>query len=86
MYYVYFLKSLRYKYKYVGYTSNLKSRLDEHNRGLNKSTRPYLPFELDAYIAVKTKKLARDLEKYFKTGSGIAFSRKRILTYEALAK
>ena len=86
MYYVYFLKSLRYKYNYVGYTSNLKSRLDEHNRGLNKSIKPYLSFEWDAYIAVKTKKLARDLEKYFKTGSGIAFSRKRILTYEALAK
>jgi hypothetical protein len=41
---------------------------------------------LDAYIAVQTKELAKDLERYFKTGSGIAFARKRILTYEALAK
>ncbi len=86
MYYVYFLKSLKHNYRYVGYTSRLKSRLVEHNQGLNKSTKPYLPFELDAYLAVKTKKLAKDLERYFKTGSGIAFAKKRILTYEALAK
>ena len=86
MYYVYFLKSSNSKFRYTGYTSNLKSRLDEHNRGLNKSTNSYRPFELNAYIAVKTEKQAKDLEKYFKTGSGIAFARKRILTYEALAK
>ena len=86
MYYVYFLKSLNSSFRYVGYTSDLKRRIEEHNNGMNKSTKPYRPFEIDAYIAVKTEKLAIDLEKYFKTGSGIAFSRKRILTYEALAK
>jgi hypothetical protein len=53
---------------------------------MNKSIRPYKPFEIDAYIAVKTEEIAKSLERYFKTGSGIAFSRKRILTYEALAK
>ena len=46
----------------------------------------YKPFEIDAYIAVKTEEIAKSLERYLKTGSGIAFSRKRILTYEALAK
>ena len=86
MYYVYFLKSLISDFRYVGYTSNLDSRLIEHNQGLNKSTKPYKPFEFDAYIALKTETKAKDLEKYFKTGSGIAFARKRILTYEALAK
>ena len=86
MYFVYFLKSIKTPFRYVGYTSNLKKRLFEHNSGQNKSTKHYLPFELDAYIAVKTEKIAKDLEKYFKTGSGIAFSRKRLLTYEALAK
>jgi putative endonuclease len=85
MYYVYFLKSLNSDFRYVGYTSNLGNRLTEHNTGLNKSTKPFIPFELNAYVAVKTEKIAKDLEKYFKTGSGIAFSRKRILTCEALA-
>ncbi len=85
MYYVYFLKSLEKDFRYVGYTSKLKSRFEAHNKGLNQSTKHYAPFELEAYVAVKTKKIAKDLEKYFKTGSGIAFARKRILTYEALA-
>jgi len=86
MYYVYFLKSLKSDFRYVGYTSGLEKRFKEHNEGQNKSTKPYRPFEIDAYVAVKTEEIAKSLEKYFKTGSGIAFSRKRILTYEALAK
>lgn len=86
MYYVYFIKSLKSDFRYTGYTANLKKRINEHNIGMNKSTKPYIPFEVDVYIAVKTIQKAKDLEKYFKTGSGIAFSRKRILTYEALAK
>ena len=49
-------------------------RFKDHNEGRNKSTKPFLPFQLDAYIAVKTEKITKDLEKYFKTGSGIAFS------------
>lgn len=71
---------------YVGYTSNVEKRLNEHNEGLNKSTKAYRPFKLDAYIAVQTKEKAKDLEKYFKTGSGIAFARKRIITYEPQAQ
>jgi len=86
MFYVYFLKSIKTDFRYVGYTSDLKKRFVEHNEGTNKSTKPFLPFRFDAYIAVKTEKIAKDLEKYFKTGSDIAFARKRILTYEALAK
>lgn len=82
MYFVYFLKSKISTFRYVGYTSNLK----QHNKGLNKSTKPYRLLLLDAYIVVQTKEKAQKLEKYFKTGSGIAFAGKRILTYETLAK
>lgn len=73
-------------FRYVGYTSNINQRLNEHNSGMHKSTKPYLPFELDAFIAVQTIEKAQQLEQYFKTGSDNAFARKRILTYEALAK
>jgi len=38
---------------------------------------------LEAFIAVKTESKARELEKYFKTGSGKAILKKRILTDEA---
>ena len=63
MYYIYFLKSLNSSFRYVGYTSNLKKRFNEHNEGKSKSTNPYRPFEIDAYIAVKTETIAKDLEK-----------------------
>ncbi len=85
MWYVYVLKSKGHNWNYVGSTDNLKKRFNEHNRGVNKSTKAYAPFELNAYIAVKTEKKARELEKYFKTGSGRAVLKKRILSDEALA-
>ena len=70
-------------FMYVGSTDNLKRRLDEHNRGLCQSTKAYRPLELNAYIAVLTENKARELEKYFKSGSGKAVLKKRILTTEA---
>jgi putative endonuclease len=86
MYYVYFLKSLKKdSWVYVGSTNNLKRRLTEHINGLATYTKPYRPLYLDSYIAVKTVKKCRELEKYFKTGSGRAILKKRILVNEASA-
>lgn len=86
MHYVYFLKSKKKKrWTYVGMTNNLDRRLEEHQAGESKYTCSYLPVHLESYIAVNTKNHAEKLEKYFKTGSGIAFMKKRILNYEALA-
>jgi putative endonuclease len=79
MWYVYFLKSKIKPFIYTGHTSNIKRRISAHNAGLCLSTKPYKPFDLEAFIAVKTKKKAIQLEKYFKTGSGIAVLKKRIL-------
>ncbi len=85
MWYVYIIKSLNEQFSYIGSTGDLRRRLSEHNKGLSQSTKPYAPFELEAYIAVKTESKARQLEEYFKTGSGKAVLKKRILTDEALA-
>ncbi len=85
MWYVYILKSINKNYIYIGSTDDFKRRLIEHNEGKSESTTPYKPFELNAYVAVKTEKRARELEKYFKTGSGKAILKKRILVDEALA-
>lgn len=83
MYYVYFLKSKKAEnWIYTGSTVNLKKRFLDHSLGKSLSTKPYLPVYLEAYIAVKTERKARDLEKYFKAGSGKAILKKRILTNE----
>jgi putative endonuclease len=81
--YIYVLNSLTKEFTYVGSTNNLHRRLFQHNSGSVQSTKHYSPFEMVAYIAVRTEKKARELEKYFKTGSGRAVLRKRILTDEA---
>ena len=46
MYYVYAIKSVHRNYIYVGISSNIARRLDQHNKGQNKSTKPYRPFFL----------------------------------------
>jgi predicted GIY-YIG superfamily endonuclease len=85
MWFVYIIKSVKCNFIYIGSTNDLERRLEEHNGGISKSTSHYKPFVIEAYIAVKTEKKARDLEKYFKSGSGKAILKKRILTDEALA-
>jgi hypothetical protein len=49
-------------------------------RDFNQSTKYYAPFVLNAYVALNSKTKAIELEKYFKTGSGKAVLKKRILS------
>ena len=79
MWYVYILRSTIDKNLYVGSTNNIRRRLTEHNFGKVNSTKGRIPFNLEAYIAVKDKARAIELEQYFKTGSGRALLQKRIL-------
>jgi predicted GIY-YIG superfamily endonuclease len=79
MWYVYILRSIIDKNLYVGSTNNIRRRLIEHNSGKVDSTKSRMPFNLEAYIAVKDQAKAIELEQYFKTGSGRALLQKRIL-------
>ena len=78
MWYVYFLK-LSNNSIYVGSTNDLKRRLSSHEKGQVNSTKAYLPLNLESYIAIKTEQHARELEKYFKSGSGKALASKRLI-------
>ena len=78
--FVYILQSSLKKFVYVGSTNNLVRRLRQHNDGDVQSTKAYRPLEIVAYVAVSTEKKARELERYFKTGSGKAILKRRILT------
>jgi len=82
MWYAYVLSSKSDGTLYLGSTNDLKRRLEEHRQGRCESTRLRRPLELEAYVAVKEERTARNLERYLKTGSGIATLRKRILTSE----
>jgi putative endonuclease len=84
MWYTYILKMADGEY-YVGSTSDLKRRMEENKKGRGASIKWRLPVTLEAYIAVKSEEIARNLEKYLKTSSGKATLRKRILPDEALA-
>lgn len=77
MYYTYVLRNSQTNRYYIGYTSNLKNRLAQHFSGRSKSTKSNLNYELEWYCAFLTQEQAISFEKYLKTGSGIAFMKKR---------
>jgi putative endonuclease len=79
MFYVYILKSERNGRLYNGFTSDLKNRLQQHNAGESFATRPYVPWKLVFYLAFQSEDLAKNFERYLKTGSGAAFAKKRFL-------
>jgi len=70
MYYVYVLLSLKDNKFYIGFTSDLKRRLKEHNAGNNISTKSRLPLKLVYYEAHLSKTDAQRREGYFKTSKG----------------
>ncbi len=76
MWYVYFLE-LSNGDIYVGSTPDLKRRLASHQKGQVLSTKAFCPVKLRSYVAVETEAKARELEKYFKSGSGKAIALKR---------
>jgi predicted GIY-YIG superfamily endonuclease len=78
LWYVYFLE-LSNGDIYVGSTNDLRRRLSTHQQGNVASTRKYLPLILRSYVAVADEATARSLERYFKSGSGKAFAKKRFL-------
>jgi putative endonuclease len=79
MWYVYILKSEKDSDLYIGSTNDLQRRVSQHNSAQVNSTKHRGPFTLEAYIAVKDKIKAIELEQYLKTGSGKAVLQKRIL-------
>ncbi|MGK9369746.1 GIY-YIG nuclease family protein [Melioribacter sp. Ez-97] len=76
MYYVYAISSLKRNYIYVGITNNPQRRLAEHNRGKNRTTAPYRPFEMIYLEKCENRPRAREREKYFKSGSGKEYLKK----------
>ena len=70
MFWVYAISSLNRSYIYVGLTSGLESRIARHNKGYEKTTKPYCAFVLLFSEQVNTKTDARERKKYWKSGIG----------------
>ncbi|MHA1753091.1 MAG: GIY-YIG nuclease family protein [Candidatus Helarchaeota archaeon] len=66
-YLVYILKSKTDGSFYIGYTSNIKKRLEEHNSGRSYYTRRKIPWDLVYKEEFKTKKEAIMREKQLKS-------------------
>jgi putative endonuclease len=81
MYYIYVLQSLKDKNFYVGYTSDLKKRIIEHNKGLVHSTKNRRPLKLVYYEACINQQDAIHREKYLKTSWGKRYFKQRIKNY-----
>jgi len=69
-YYVYILHNSSKKFIYVGYSEDVKSRLETHNSKQVVSTKAYVPLELIHYEAYKNMTDAKRREKYLKSNKG----------------
>ena len=79
MYYVYLIKSKKTNKIYIGYTTNLKQRLDQHNQGKSLATKFGAPYELIYYEAFKTNQDAKIREQKIKYhGQGIRRLKERL--------
>ncbi len=78
MYYVYVLLSEKDSRFYAGATSDLKSRVKQHNEGKVQSTKNRKPLQLIYYEACVSQDDAFRREKYLKTGMGKRYLRNRL--------
>jgi putative endonuclease len=79
MNYVYIIRSVSEPTQtYTGATADLKQRISDHNAGKSIHTAKYPPWELEFYAAFPEKQVAYDFERYLKSHSGRAFTKKRL--------
>lgn len=69
-YYVYIIFSLKLKKRYVGFTSNLKRRIGEHQTGNSTFTKSADDWKLLYYECFVNKIDAQAEERFLKTGKG----------------
>jgi predicted GIY-YIG superfamily endonuclease len=82
--FVYILRSGRDTGRYyTGVTSNMRARLAAHNAGECTHTIDGRPWELDVLIAFREQSRALAFERYLKSGSGVAFAKRRLRSTRA---
>ena len=79
MYYVYILQSKLDQSRYIGVTTDLRRRLQEHNAGSAIYSNKKRPYQIVWYCAFVDKKKAYEFERYLKSSSGYAFTKKHLI-------
>lgn len=81
-FYVYVLESLMDGDQYIGYSTNLKKRVEEHEKGRSFATKFRLPFKLIYFEGCLNQQDARRRENYLKTTQGRRFLGLRLTEYK----
>ncbi len=64
---------------YVGFTTkDVQERMDEHNRGLTRTTATHIPWSIETVITSRDRERAEAFERYLKNGSGYAFAKRHL--------
>ena len=79
MYYVYILFNKVTGRYYIGYTPDLRNRIQKHYSGKVQPTKSNLNYKLVHYSSFVERNDALIFEKYLKSGSGVAFMNKHFL-------
>lgn len=85
-FYVYILESLKDDKRYIGYTNNLKKRIEEHKKGFSFATKFRLPFKLIYFEGCLNNEDAKRRENYLKTTQGTRFLGLRLIQYQCQKK
>lgn len=83
MHIVYILESVVDHGWYIGYTTDLKRRIREHDTGRNTSTHARRPFKIIYAEAYLHKMDALGREKFLKSGAARRFLKKQMMHYLA---
>ena len=78
MFYAYVIRSISRGVLCKGHCEDLEERLGQHNSGMTKSIRPFIPFELVYFEQFATIGEAIKREKYFKSAAGRKFLKSKL--------
>ena len=81
-FYAYVLENLRDRERYIGYTNNLKKRIEEHNKGLSFATKFTKPYQLVYFEGCLNQNDAKRREGYLKTVQGRRFLGLRLIEHK----
>ncbi|MDO8622284.1 MAG: GIY-YIG nuclease family protein [bacterium] len=83
LFWVYVIESIESGKRYIGFTTDLMRRLEEHGKGRSRATAPYIPFRLIYVEGCANEADARRREHYFKVSEGRRYLAKRLLEHNA---